>query len=74
MSLSALSDSFQYLSYGSTTTINIVIISVRGWTLVYGCQILATNSGPRPVSVKITFRFFFNPCKTIIIEIVKSFT
>ena len=53
---SALSDSFEYLCYGSTATINIFTPTVRGSTLVcesdvYRHQILMTKVGPRTVKV-----------------------
>ena len=54
MSYSALSDSFEYLCYGSTAIRNIFSLSVRGSTLeseVCRRQILTTKVDPRAVSV-----------------------
>ena len=42
-----LSDSFEYLSYGSTTIINITTLTVRGR------QILTSKDDPRAAMVKV---------------------
>ena len=60
MSYSVLSDSFEYLCYGSTAIINIVSLSVhdRLYTSesdVYRCQVLTYKDDPRTVRAKLTF-------------------
>ena len=50
MSSSALSDSFEYLCYGSAAIRNIFTRTVRG-SDVYRRQILTTKVGPRAVRV-----------------------
>ena len=57
MSLFALSDSFEYLCYGSTATINIFTLTVRdrlqaSESDVYRRQILTTKVGPLTVRVR----------------------
>ena len=57
MSQLALSDSFEYLCYGSAVIRNIFILTVRGLTLVvticvYRRQILTTKVYPRAVRIK----------------------
>ena len=66
MSLLALSGSIEYLCYGSTATINILILSVQGPSL-YDCQNLTYKDGPHAERVKIpilcvySLLFIFNP-------------
>ena len=60
MSSSVLSDSFEYLCYGSTAIINIVTLSVRDRLYtsesdVYRWQALMTKVDPRTVRAKLTF-------------------
>ena len=59
MSVLALSDSFEYLCYGSTASINIFTLSVRGstWTSesdVCRRQILTCKVDPCAVRVNVT--------------------
>ena len=54
MSYSALSDSFEYLCYGSTDIRNIFPLTARGTTLdvkIYRRQILTTKVDPCAVRV-----------------------
>ena len=51
MSYSALSDSFKYLCYGSTTIINMFTLTVRRATFDTR-QILTTKVDPRAVMAK----------------------
>ena len=57
-----LSDSFKYLCYGSTATINIVILTVPGSTLdvrIYRRRILTTKVDPRATS-ELCFNAIFS--------------
>ena len=54
MSQLTLSDSFDYLCYGSTININMFTLTLRGSTLdIHRRQILTTKVGPRAVRVNI---------------------
>ena len=55
MSYLALSASFEYLCYGSTAIINILILTARGSTFVCRRQILTTKVDPRAVRVNSKF-------------------
>ena len=60
MSYSALSDSFEYLCYGSTGVINIFTLTVRGSTL--DVRNLTSKVDPRNVRVKITKTCVYQNC------------
>ena len=66
----ALSDSFEYLCFGSTTIRNIVILSVRGPSLNvrigHRRQSLTYKEGPRAERVKVNL-YFENPHYCMII-------
>ena len=62
-----LSDSFEYLCYGSMIIINILILSVRGSTLTTDCQILTGIVDPRAVRVNMSTESF---CHSNIITII----
>ena len=57
--MSALSGSFEYLCYGSTAIINILILSVRGSSLYVSIwRMLTYTDGPRTERVNICCGYF----------------
>ena len=62
--MSALSDSFEYLCYGSTTIRNILYSYNAGSALVYRRQILSTKVNPRDVGVKPNY---ISACEVIVV-------